>query len=200
MRKSSKLLLTALTAALVLSIGAGSAFASRGVSVGTTTTRATSRALTFNSPEFEAPIVCRVQMTISLHRTIAKSAGTLAGFVTAVTVNECRNGSATILAGTLPWHTTYVSFAGTLPNITSIRLQLNGAAFLIVDGSGLARCLYRGNAQGTTGGGTTVNELRADPTINIPLSVRLAGSFFCPANGNFEGTFAVEPTVRLTLI
>jgi hypothetical protein len=193
-------IVTAVCAIAIGLLAAGTAGASRGISAGTTSTRLTSRAYTFNSPEFEAPIVCRVEYTISVHRTIAKSSGTLFGFVTAIRVDECRNGVMIPLPAGLPWHITYISFSGVLPNITSLRLQINGAAWLLADGAGFSRCLYRGNEQHTTGGGTTINELRADSTVAIPLSVRLPGSFFCPANVNIQGSTAVSPTVRITLI
>lgn len=195
----SKLVITALTAALVLALGVGAASASNGVSVDNTSTRATSARLTFADGSGSFRVVCEVVLTISLHRTIAKSAGTLAGFITAVEVRNCSGGNARVLNASLPWHVTYVSFEGTLPNITSVRLQLNGAAFLLEAFFRAARCLYRGNPQGTTGG-SPVNEIRADGSRTIALFEEALSSISCPRTGRFEGTFSVSPTVRLTLI
>jgi hypothetical protein len=82
-------------------------------------------------------VTCPVTLSGSLHsRTLTKSAGSLIGYVTGVTVGVCEGGSVRAAAETLPWHLQYVVFNGSLPNITSItnaiqsmRFEIAGEAF-----------------------------------------------------------------------
>ncbi len=199
----SKLLLTGLVAAFILALGAGVSSASRGLEASVASGElgriaADSRSLTFTDEESTVSIICELRTTITLHRTVAKAAGSLAGFVTAATPANCRGGRVRIL--NLPWHITFVSFSGTLPAITSVRLQLNGASFLIEAFFGIAECLYRGNPQGTTVGGTTVTSITADERIRTPLFDERLSSVACPRNGIFRGSLTVTPNVRLRLI
>jgi hypothetical protein len=72
--------------------------------------------------------VCDFTLEGSFHsRTIAKTAGSLIGFVTRVPLGRCEVGSATVLTASLPWHVRYASFAGTLPNISAIATTITGA-------------------------------------------------------------------------
>jgi hypothetical protein len=90
--------------------------------------------------------ICAVTLEGSFHaRTIAKTPGLLAGHVTRVILGACSQGSATLLAESLPWHIQYASFAGTLPNITSLRANLINAAFRIREAFGIT-CLARSSA------------------------------------------------------
>ncbi len=88
-------------------------------------------------------IECEVTLLGSFHsRTINKTANLLVGYITHARVDTAGctgagNGSAR--QETLPWHLTYNSFSGILPNITLIRLNLIGAGFLINGPLG-ARC------------------------------------------------------------
>lgn len=122
-----------------------------------------------------------------------KVSGTRIGAVTRAGLGECAGGSATVLTGTIPWDLRYDSFTGTLPEISTIRLQLVGAAFQI--NNGLATCLARteastpGFAIGATsregGGLLTMATLRADETSSIPLT----GGFACSlVRGSLAGT------------
>jgi hypothetical protein len=190
-------LLVISAASLVLGVGAMTASASRGLGLSSSPPVViTFPALTFNSPEFEAPIVCEISKSITIHRTIAKVNGTLFGMVTSVSVRNCRGGQVRVLAETLPWHMSYVSFSGTLPNISTIRLQLNGVAYLISEGF-LFNCLYRGNPQGITGGGTFITRFSYDESIHLPLNRRLSG--ICPANIILGGSATVSPSVAVGL-
>jgi hypothetical protein len=198
----TKGLLVALAAMLVLALGASSAWASRGVELSVATgelgsVRADSRALTFTDTGGTAEIICEVNRTLRLERTIAKSVGARVGQVTRVDIRNCRGGSVRVL--NLPWTVSYVSFAGTLPNITSVRLELRGAAFLISAFFGIAECLYRGNAQGTTVG-NPVSEIRADESIVTPLFDESLSSVSCPREGIFRGVLRTSPQVRMRLI
>jgi hypothetical protein len=206
MKTRSKLLFAAITAVFVLSLGAGTAAALRSIETGgIATAEASARALTFEGGG--SRVICEV--TLNLRNLPARGSGiskverSAVGNATA-RVNEagCRSGRAIPLNTREGWPVTYISFRGTLPRIESIRLQLNGTAFLVSAFGGFGECLFRGNAQGTTGGGTTVTEVRADERVTLGLETNLNG-LFCPATGNFRGTFLVfnpREGVRLTLI
>jgi len=63
---------------------------------------------------------------------MAKVRGTLIGSITRVDVAACTLGSFTALTETLPWHLRYEAFTAPegLPRISSVRLDIVGAAFL----------------------------------------------------------------------
>jgi len=198
-----KFLLGAFAALMVLAIGAGSAAANRSLrasvasgELGRITT--VSRALTFTDEEASFSIVCEVTRVLSLHASVAKVAGTLAGLVREVRIANCRGGTVTVLTENLPWHVTYVSFTGTLPSIATVTLELRNVGFLVSAFFGFGRCLYGGSARGITGGGTTVTSLTAEERRALPLVTNLGG-FECPAGGIFRGSFTVTPNVRLAL-
>ncbi len=204
MYKGSKFLLAALAALVVLAFGSGIASANRSIEASVASGElgritATSARLTFTDSEATFRIVCQVVLTISLNRSVSKTRESVAGRVNAVEVTRCEGGTVSVLTATLPWTVQYISFAGTLPNITSLRLRLKNVGFLVSAFFGLGRCLYGGDAEGTTGGGTTITELRADESRALGLVTNLGG-FECPAGGVFRGTFTVAPNVRLRLI
>lgn len=200
-----KVVLAAFAAMLLLALGTGAASANRSISLTPTTGQsAVSRALTFSSPEVEGfEVICEVTLTMEeIVRAASKTAGSRIGNIIDARVAGCRNGTATVLAPTraAPWNTTYVSFTGTLPNITSVRLELRGAAFLVSAAGGLSRCLFRGNPQGDTVGGLRVTGFTATRGVNVGLSVDLRGFVACPRNGSFAGTFNLERTVTISLL
>lgn len=202
-------MLTALAALAVLVLGPGGASANSGAELSVASgelgrVRADSAALTFSGGGFE--IICAVSRTLTLNRTIAKVVGASVGSVYDVRLGACRGGEVRVLAPETrrPWPITYVSFAGTLPNISSIRLELRGTGFLVRAFFGAAQCLFggeprTGEAQGTTVGGTTVTSIRADQTIGLRRVVRLGG-IACPTEGFFGGSLTVTPNVRIRLI
>jgi hypothetical protein len=128
--KLSKLLLAVVGATVLLGALVSSASAGR-LSNSSTTLRATWARMDFTGGF--GTVECEVTLEGSLHsRTIAKVARALIGNITAASVSSpCRRGGATILRETLPWHVTYNSFAGTLPNITNILTDVVGASFRI---------------------------------------------------------------------
>jgi hypothetical protein len=203
MRNKSKLLVTAFAVVLALTMGASAASANRSISLSETRATATSAALTFTEEGGGFNIICEVTLTVTLNRSIGKTRGNVVGGVTGVTVRNCRGGTVRVLApeAARPWPIKYESFAGTLPNITSVRLTLERVGFLVEAFFGIARCLFGGNAQGTTGG-NPITELRADERIAIPLVTNLGGAE-CPRNGIFRGTFRVTAPaagIRMTLL
>jgi hypothetical protein len=193
----------ALAAALVLA-GASTAMGNRGVDFSVAEgelgrVRLEARSFSLTHPELEEPLLeCEVVFTVSLHRSIAKSAGALAGAVNEWSARNCRYGTVILLSASLPWHITYVSFTGTLPSISSLRLQINNMSLLVNAFGGFARCLYSGNIQ-LTSRGSPITEFRIDETIGFPLAVRLSGSAICPETVNVNGTLRSSPSVRMTL-
>ena len=110
-----------------------------GMLVGTASARnlsASAQAITVTWARFDlranfGTVECEVTVEGSFHeRTIAKTSGSLTGYVTGARVSpRCRRGEATVLTETLPWHVQYDNFTGTLPTITSIRARVIGLAF-----------------------------------------------------------------------
>lgn len=191
MRNRSKLLLMGLTAAMLLSIGVGSASANR-LSTNATAQRIVWTPLTFASTGGSV-IRCNVTLEQRFHSaTIAKVRGSLIGFITAANVAACSGGAVTVLTATLPWHVRYNSFTGTLPSLTGVNFDLIGTAFRIQPTGSIA-CLARSTVENPARGtavisGGRVTGLRADPTATIPLE-----GFFCAFGG--EGTFSGTGTV-----
>ena len=126
-------------------------------------------------------ISCPVTIEGTYHsRTIAKVSGALIGHVTNAFVgapSTCLLGSLTVRRETLPWHVRYDSFAGTLPNIASIKQQLVGARFGVTEGAATcdiltsaARPLYITYVRGAT----DVSSASAEGTIPT------VEGFLCP--------------------
>lgn len=103
--------------------------------------------ITSGQGEREGFIICPLTLEGSFHeRTLAKTIGSLIGYITRASLNEglCTGGGATYLRETLPWHVRYAGFAGALPNVTAITTQIIGLSFIqrqpeIFE----VRCLYR---------------------------------------------------------
>lgn len=161
--------------------------------------------LSFSAEEGGVSITCPVTLEGSfLERTSIKVRDALSAKITNATVGTCREGSATILAATLPWDVTYQSFTGTLPNITSVRYALLNAAFQVEPGLGIV-CLARTSRTFPAAGDATrdangrITSLSADSSLSIPTT----GNVECPRFGIFAGTGEVfvqgSSTTRVTL-
>lgn len=218
MRTRSKLVLTALTAALVMSVSINIAQARQFTTTGQNT-RGIWTPLEFTALGGFIRIRCNATLRGSFHyRTFSKTRS-LVGYITsAVVTRPCTGGEVWILNGvetlpngsrpnSLPWHISYDSFTGTLPRIRGIRLAAIGAGYLIIALGN--QCLYTTTAASPAFGIVNLNEatgeatsLSLDSSSSIPLSVTLGGS--CPASGAFSGTTStfddgegVRITVRL---
>jgi hypothetical protein len=124
--RSIRSLVAALTAIAMLSLGVVSAHAIK-LSVSETGFRATWAPVRFTLES--RSINCNLTLEGSFHsRVIGKVERALVGYVARAAVGSCTGGTATVLTETLPWHVQYASFAGTLPNITSMKLRLIGAS------------------------------------------------------------------------
>jgi hypothetical protein len=94
-------------------------------------------------------INCELTLEGSLHsRSIAKTSGTLIGYITGAAIrNTCGNFQLTVLRETLPWHVTYRSFAGTLPNISGFSTSISGFAMRLRETAFGASCLLLSSAE-----------------------------------------------------
>jgi hypothetical protein len=196
MRKYTRLALLSLAAMLMSAVFVTSASA-RTFRLTNQQLRVTWRRLEFVGSDGTTFARCPVTLEGSFHTaTIAKVRKSLIGYITTVRVGGCESGRVTVLTETLPWHITYESFSGPLPNITRIRILLVGAAFL-VEQLGF-RCLTRTTAEAAASGevilgaGGRVEGLIPDSTKQIPTRGGLGG-FGCPSE---TGGFKTEANDR----
>jgi hypothetical protein len=157
MRTSIKLAGAALVAALVFA-GTVTAASARNLSISNQNFRVVYTPLIFEIGS-GTPINCNVTMEGSFHyRTSSKSIGSLTGYITrAVVSHPCTGfGEAWIYNGidraltnnvnSLPWHTTFEGFTGTLPAIASLRLLAIGSRFVIQGVFGVCLSVYGPNS------------------------------------------------------
>lgn len=175
-----KLLLA--TASVTVLMGAlASTTSARNFSVDATSLRSAFRTVSFHFPGITT--TCQLTIEGSLHRnTIAKTIGSLIGYITSAIIGPCVSGTASILRETLPWHVRYSGFLGRLPEIRSLIFHVIGASWRIRESGGIA-CLAR-----TSSGEPGIHRLNVDAsgheTDQIEGSIRsgfeclgIAGSF-----------------------
>jgi hypothetical protein len=209
MRTSTKLGLTALMAAIMLSSAVATASA-RSLSVSEQSFRATwsSLELSYNG----ATIRCRVTLEGSFHaRSIVKIARSLIGAITKATFGHpctggeywADNGTEAEPLGTapnrLPWHLTYESFTGTLPAISAVNFLISRVSFVLrVTVLGLTCQGRYGKSEDNitlvgareAGGGLT--ELTPSATVNrISLVEQLGPQAVCAASQSIGGRGSV---------
>jgi len=173
--KLGKLLIATLGAAVLLS-ALVSAASARSFSTSSQTLRSTFREVRFTLPF--GVTNCQVTLEGSLHsRTIAKVVGSLIGFITRAILGPCSSGSATILTETLPWHTQYRAFTGTLPNITSLSVNVIGSSFRVRE-PGFVTCLARSTTTEPAIGTFNREAGGALTTSEIGGSIRTGGECF----------------------
>jgi hypothetical protein len=140
--KITRLLTLILSATAMLAAVVSTASAGR-LSYSAETFRATWTRMTFSGTPGGA-VECEVVLAGRLHtRTMNKVNLSLMGYLTAANVTRCARGSATVLRETLPWHMRFSSFAGTLPNILSIRTLVIGFSVFIREPAFGSTCLAR---------------------------------------------------------
>ncbi len=211
MHRHIRLLLTSVAATAILAAAVSTATANR-LAITNQQIRAVWANLEFFNTVTEGTVRCPVTLEGSFHsRTIVKVRGLLVGYVTRALVSNdvCTGGRATVLSETLPWHLTYNTFAGTLPNIGSVTLNLIRAGFIVNLGGNNCRAVTTtaSPARGIVRvAGTAVETLRADESAEIPL-VNGPGGILCGlASGVFRGTsrpvtlLGNSNTISITLI
>jgi hypothetical protein len=194
MRARSKLALISLAATVLMAFVAHAASA-RNLSVSNQNIRTT-----FDNVEIAAEglptTTCHVTLEGSFHqRTMTKTPETLTGFITRVTTGSCSSG-LTVLSATLPWHTRYTDFSGSLPNITELGTKTAGMAFNIgaLGFNCLARAEIRIRIKIIISIGIRIFRGAQIPRQTIPFAS--GGGFGCPAS---EGTIqsATDGTMML---
>jgi hypothetical protein len=140
MKHLNKVLLGTLAAVTLLAAVASSASANR-ISISNQSIRAIWSPLFIIVPNTSAAeFQCQMTLEGSFHsRTMSKVATSLIGYITRAAVSHpcTRNGEMWVHNGveaplgatpgtSLPWHMTYQSFSGTLPNISEVRILLRG--------------------------------------------------------------------------
>lgn len=218
MRRLPKPILVVLIVTLLLATAVSTASATR-ISLSNQNIRATFTSLEFVS-EGATTIRCQVTLEGSFHaRTMTKVVRTLLGAVTKAAVKHeaCTNGREVALNGvesyngtaspnTLPWHLTYESFTGTLPNISSINLLLSRFRFGL-ETPGLCTGQYGSETDNITataareaGGGLTT--LTPVEGRNIMTLIRRDAGLVCPATHRLRGTgqlFLLGATTRVSV-
>jgi hypothetical protein len=176
-RSTIRISTCAIIATALLAVAVGTA-AARRFEISEQRFRAVFAPLTIGA-EGQTPAICNLTLEGSFHsRTTSKVIGALLGYITAAEMTNCTSETARVLRETLPWHILYVSFTGALPNITSIRIDIRDAAFL-VRAFNFISCLYRPESAHplllemllTVG---SANRIRLDESARIP------GSGICP--------------------
>jgi hypothetical protein len=191
-------------AALFFAAIAGSASA-RALSTSSQTFRATWRNLEATNSFGFGAIRCALTLEGSFHaRTISKVINSLVGAITRAETAACTGGEAIPRRETLPWHTQYGGFAGTLPNITSLTTVMSRIRFRAIfpglcDAEyGSATDAIRGTINREAGGGLTTVTPSSDRTTLIRTT-----SGFCPERLGFAGTStsltALNSAARLTV-
>lgn len=144
-----KTLLSALLALAATAPAFSSAFARSAIVFSTPSPN-----VTFLSLQIEggigSSVSCSVDLNTTLHPWVVKTAGTLMGQTSVQFAGICSGGSAGLLVGRSrvpgpqgPYHLTYQSFSGTLPNINGVTFRINDVTFWI-EQPGVATCLTNG--------------------------------------------------------
>lgn len=142
MTKTGRMLIAGVGATAMMAAAVGSA-SGRSLSASSQTLRGTFREVGFTADSTGSRATCALTIEGSFHsRTIAKVAYSLTGYITSSNIGSCVGGGVTLLRETLPWHTKYENFTGTLPNIASVRILVTGIAFR-VQPTGSPSCLFR---------------------------------------------------------
>jgi hypothetical protein len=202
MRPTKHLLTAALAAtALFAALATTTAFA-RSFSVSNSNARAVFRPLILNGSN-GSNITCTLTLESTFHyRTFLKVERSLIGYITRAILDTptCRSsGSSTnirarVLTETLPWHIRYISFTGSLPEVT-IRLRVLRVGFDLINVPLVGTCKYLVEIDGIVGGpnGGAINEgtrsgtIRADESRFFP-----SRTFGCP-----EGAFGARAPVTV---
>jgi hypothetical protein len=196
MQRYGTSLVVVLVAVLALSWGAATATALRSIQLSGTISEERSRALTFTEAGQRFRVICEVTKAITLNERIAKITGAAFGVAT-VEVRSCTGGNVRVL-GTR-WPMSFVSFAGTLPNIREITSQVERVEFLVENFFGAAECLYSGAIQLISSGNPLTSE-----TVNETREVSLArselSSVRCPGRARMKGTFDHRNAFTITLV
>ncbi len=199
MRKAAR---SALATVLALMLAVGVAGAREGIAV-----EPVNPLIAFSDLSFEGGLGLPVRCDVTIRMTLeawSKTANALAGqaYVTFDTFN-CTQGDAGILVGGRrvvdaqgPYHVTYDSFEGALPNITSITVRVNNI-ILWTSYRGI-ECLTNGavDIAATTTGGNPITGMRI-----VAQSIPLTGGVLCLfSSAEVNGGGNVFPSILMSLL
>lgn len=179
--KTSKLLLAVVSATVLLGALVTSASANH-LEISSQTSRATWTRWNFRSGS--GTFECEVVLSGSFHsRTIAKTAGSLIGYITEASVTRCTRNGMTVNRESLPWHRTYKGFSGTLPNITGIEETIVGAEWRFREAAFGLTCTIRREKSSTI--------LTYAISSGVVTSASVSGTSPCEGSG-LSTTFTLE--------
>jgi hypothetical protein len=147
---------------------------------------------------------CNVTIEGTFHsRIIPKTNNLLIGNINRASTDgaSCVGGTWTILSSTLAWHIRYNGFAGTLPNVTGVRIAFIAFAIGGEVGFGL-HCLYQSSSAqpfygiGQRSAGGVITGLRADENAPIPGVT----GFPCSASASLANTAGVTVAGATTAV
>jgi hypothetical protein len=210
MKTRSKAVLAALTATLLLGLAVTSATARR-LEISNQGFRIVyllEEPLELSNNVGLATVRCGITLEGTLHsRTIQKISGSLIGYITRAILHpaeRCTGGTASIFTETLPWHVRFLTFEGTLPNITSVSVAIVGARFR-VQPTGGPICNARTSGTEPAIGTFTVGAGNELARVAASGSIRLEGGGLCAfgAVGIFGGStpdvWLLGTTTRLSI-
>jgi hypothetical protein len=200
MRKSAKLGVMALAAALMLATALNTASA-RNLSISTQNIRVTWEELSFQGTGFN--VKCQITLEGSFHsRTIPKVTRLLIGAITRAIAYEerCTGGRLSLYAE--PWHVTYEAFVGALPRIEAVQLLLSRFRFHAI----IPLICPIAAEYGTAEDNITFRLFRetdgsissVDPVSMRNIAHKAAGPAGCPAEGRLVGTLGLLTVLNTT--
>lgn len=173
MRMHCRLLLAALASTVVLGLLASPAIGNRAIQIEPSGSFQAEGPVTFVSSPVGNRFVALLTLRGSLHRSIAKTMGSLAGVITdcrmTLGIDEIMGRYELRCALALPWHLRFGFWAPSLPNIGQLGMSALSASVRVtaLSGTGI-ECLYLGGVSVTTSG-IPIRSLRIGPT-DIPTT------------------------------
>jgi hypothetical protein len=175
-------LVWALALACACAFSFGTVASARSFSLSSQTWRATFRELRFSG---FGTTICPITMEGSFHsRTVAKVIGSLIGYVTGAAMGTCQQGSATIDQTSLAWHSRYFAFIGTLPSISSVKVNVVGARIRVREPVFGITCTYTFTSERPLS--LTYNREAGGALTTLSLLGRAPTD--CGSEGTLEGT------------
>jgi hypothetical protein len=194
MRNRGRLLMLALTSALLLSAGAGTAGAFE-------QTLTSAGKITFNAGGIVVACNVTLQATFVNWQELPIE-GRYAGEINSMRWANCEGGIISAVLG-LPWEMLNLQILGTLPNLTGILVEINDVALNFSVLGGIINCLYLGDLGllieiFELGGGA--NDFGVATLLEEYFVPFARGSGLCPEELEVSGTFNTGPLADIIII
>jgi hypothetical protein len=187
-----------------MTVGFVASASARNLSVTTESVRATWERISFTEPSFGLSVVCGgLTLEGSLHaRTFVKGSYNLVGNITRAIIAGpgCAGGDVTVLSETLPWSLRYESFTGTLPDITSTRLLLAGAAFRIHNAPANITCLFTTRETVAEHARGTLNREAGGAIASVSISGTITSNEGCVLGERVRGRLSSGSSASATVL